>query len=392
MTGRYDFFNVGAAPSEETPYQRLGYPRNPFRSVVHVEESVTAPFYTGHIKEQLGDLQRWIQEVHEQRVMQPLSLVGTPGTGKTTILRALEAGLSAWPPTEKVAVHSVLLSDSGFARASVGAILVSGLERAMESIQVDGVPPPEDVLPLVWAMIHAPSFPEPAPGPLAAAFRKARSATGDRRRILAESISQWLRRLPLTTTRARESGLVRAIDWEGELVGVIAEVLRLARLAGVLSTFFLFVDQIEELFRPTFSELRRARILTDLRSLVDDIEEGAPVGLLLAWTPESDSTFTKKYEALVGRLRRRRIDLPLLSFEDAEPFAKVWVEALPAEPSSAKKRPKIRTLVEGAWARLHRQRELFQTNKATPRMLLTALANEVDELAGVSSAGAGSAS
>jgi hypothetical protein len=263
-------------------------------------------------------------------------------------------------------------------------MLVSGLERAMGHLPTGATATPGDVLPLVWAMIHAPSFPPGATGLVAAALSKARSAQGEQRQALAEDISQWLRRLPLTPRRARESGLARPIDWEGELVGVVAEMLRLAYRAGVLKTLFLFVDQIEELFRPTFSELRRARILTDLRSLVDDIDDGAPLGLLLSWTPESDSTFTKKYEALVGRLRRRRIDLPLLSQEDAEPFAKVWVDAAP-NPSGGppRKRQKLEKLVAAAWSRLQVQRELFSTEKATPRMLLTALADQVDRLAGV---------
>lgn len=81
------------------------------------------------------------------------------------------------------------------------------------------------------------------------------------------------------------------------------------------------------------------------------------------------STFTKKYEALVGRLRRRRIDLPLLSHGDAEPFAKVWIDALalPLESSPSKKRPKLDKLVATAWNKLNAQRELFSTEKATPR-------------------------
>ncbi|HSN97432.1 MAG TPA: hypothetical protein VLS89_04005, partial [Candidatus Nanopelagicales bacterium] len=172
-----------------------------------------------------------------------------------------------------------------------------------------------------------------------------------------------------------------------ELVNIAAEALRLAHRSGVLQTLFLFVDQIEELFRPTFSELRRARILTDLRSLVDDIDEGAPVGLLLSWTPESDSVFKRKYEALVGRLQRRQIILPLLSREDAEPFAKVWIEALPGSDRGRSTQPVLSRLVTLAWSRLQTQQELFSATKATPRQLLTALAEEVDQLAGIRPAG-----
>jgi hypothetical protein len=386
MTARYDFFvkETGA----ENAYLRIGYDRNPFRPVA--DDAARQPLYTGHIKEQLQQIQQWAREVNEKRVRQPLSIVGSLGTGKTTILRVLEVGLSAWPSTEKVFVHSVLLSDTGYARVSVGAMLISALERAMESIADDV---PSEVLAIVWAVIQADDVPGLTTGPLGMAIKKARDANGEQQRALAVDISQWLRRLPLTPTRVRESGLARPIDWEGELVGVVAELLTLAQQTGALKTFFLFVDQIEELFRPTFSELRRARILTDLRSLVDSIDDGAPIGLLLAWAPESDESLQKKYEALYARLQRRRIDLPLLTEKDAEPFAKVWVDALPGQEPK-RRRPKLDELVKGAWSRLYQQRQLMPSaqERTEPRTLLKALAEEVDERAGVRSpAGGGSA-
>jgi hypothetical protein len=270
-------------------------------------------------------------------------------------------------------------------------MLISALESAMGAIADSA---PSEVLPIVWAVILANKGPASTTGPLGAAITKARGEIGDQQRALAVDISHWLKRLPLTPARARESGLARAIDWEGELVGVVAELLTFAHQAGVLNTFFFFVDQIEELFRPTFSELRRARLLTDLRSLVDSIDEGAPIGLLLAWAPESDDSLQKKYEALYARLQRRRIDLPLLTEEHAEPFAKVWVDALSGHESRNKKyRPKLDELVKGAWSRLYNQRQLMPSaqQKTDPRTLLKALAEEVDERAGVRSPAGGSA-
>lgn len=385
MMARYEFFVKD--PGVENAYRSIGYDRNPFRPVA--DDAARQPLYTGHIKEQLQQIQKWAREVNEDRVLQPLSIVGSLGTGKTTILRVLEAALSAWPPSDKVFVHSVLLSDTGYARVSVGAMLISALERAMESI-VGNVPP--DVLAIVWAVIQADKVPGLTTGPLGSAIKKARDVNREQQRALAVDISQWLRRLPLTPARARESGLARPIDWEGELVGVVAELLTLAHQAGVLKTFFLFVDQIEELFRPTFSELRRARILTDLRSLVDSIDEGAPIGLLLAWAPESDDSLQKKYGALYARLHRRRVELPLLTEQHAGPFAKVWVDALPGKVSK-KGRPELEELVKGAWSRLYQQRQLMPSaqQQTEPRTLLKALAEEVDERAGVRSPAGGAA-
>lgn len=385
MTARYNFFLDEKGSGAENPYGRIGYDRNPFRPVGG-DAAPQQPLYTGHIKEELAEIQRWARDVHENHQMQPLSLVGSLGTGKTTILRVLKARLSAWPPSERVFVHSVLLSDTGYAHVSVGAMLMSALERAMEGIAVDA---PDEILGIVWALIQAAEIPDLTSGPLGKAIKKARGTSDERRRALAVDISQWLRRLPLSPARARESGLGRSIDWEGELVGVTAELLTLAQKAGVLRTLFLFVDQIEELFRATFSELRRARILTDLRSLVDSIDEGAPIGLLLAWAPESDTPLQKKYEALYARLQRRRLQLPLLTEEHAEPFAKVWIEALDAPPAPERaikaRRPELNAIVKGAWTRLYKQRQLMPSASqlAAPRELLRELANEVDERAGL---------
>jgi hypothetical protein len=62
-------------------------------------------------------------------IRQPLSLVGNIGAGKTRILTLLQRVLRAQPPAEKVFADRLLLSDTGFARASVGGVLISGLER-----------------------------------------------------------------------------------------------------------------------------------------------------------------------------------------------------------------------------------------------------------------------
>jgi hypothetical protein len=387
MSGQYDFFGVSTTATDN-PYERIGFSRNPFRPV-NAEGSARPPFYKAHLVTQLNDIQRWIQDVHDERNMWPFALVGSVGTGKTTILRTLELGLQSWPASKRVAVQTVLLTDTGFTRLSVGAMLVHGLEKAMDHLSAVGDQRPEDVLPIVWGTICAPRFPEQASGPLGNALKKARALDGDARVALARDISNWIRRLPMTPARMRESGLARTIDWEGELVGVVAEMLRFAYRAEVITTFFVFIDQIEELFGSTISDLRRSRILTDLRTLVDEIEVGAPIGLLLSWTPESDEKLSKKYEALASRLRRRQVDLPKLSRGDASPFAQVWIDAL-GDSSNHRNRPSAESIATRAWSELHRQRGLFDGGeKATPRDWLTALGNEVDRLAGIRETQAG---
>jgi hypothetical protein len=278
---------------------------------------------------------------------------------------------------DKLGVELMLLGDAGYKNASVGGLLIAALER----LRLPGPRPPEGVLDLVWAIANSKSFQTTSRGLLTAAFERAREKDVTQGAML---ISRWLQRTPLTPVQGQRMGLARRIDWEGELIPIAAELFSLARHCGVLSTFFFFIDQIEELFRPNFSELRRARLLTDLRGLVDEIDAGAPVGLLLAWTPDVEQQFQLKYDALFGRMKRRRVDLPQLPFEHALGFAKSWVEACRDEGGfDPRRQPPLDQVVQGAWARLKKNRMLFPGDVSTPRDCLTTLAEEIDHRAGL---------
>jgi hypothetical protein len=247
----------------------------------------------------------------------------------------------------------------------------------------------------VWAIVSAAPFPTQLRGSLAIALRHIQGKPQGERQELAAIVSRWLQRFPLTPAQASRVGLRPRIDWEGELVPVVADLLRAAVGTGMLRTLFLLIDQLEDLFTPTFSELRRARILTDLRGLVDEIEADAPVGLLLAWTPDFgtsagrprgrvETLFQSKYEALYSRMERRRVDLPLLGHEHAKPFADEWVNAAKEEPGfDPDRQPGITEVAQAAWSRLERTQGLFPGGKATPREFLASLADEVDRLAGL---------
>jgi hypothetical protein len=387
MTGLYDFFQDNAAPAAAKSYRRVGYPRNPF--LPSDGAGVGEPFYAEHIKEPLRRLTDWVRGVHAEERYLAASLIGNIGAGKTRILELLSGGIRKWPSSERAFVHSVHLSQSGYARASAGALLLGAFESGMDGVLTPTMPrcPGTGILPVVWAIVHSDVFPSKVDGQVAQALRRARDVKDSREReLLCEDISLWLRRQSLTPARVRASGLTRTIDWEGELIPILSDLLRFARACGLLKSLFLFIDQIEDLFTPSFTQVRRSRLLTDLRALVDQADDGAPVGLLLAWAPESDDTLTKKYEALSNRLRRIRIELPLLTRDHAPGFAKVWVDAMESEPGfDLQKQPRIDELAGDAWSRLRKQGVLLQPDRATPRELLRALAEEVDLRAGVNS-------
>jgi hypothetical protein len=394
MTDVLDFLGIEGVPPAADSYRALGYSRNPFRPSAEAEAAGMTPFYTGHILEELKRVLGWIKDVHRLGVRQPMALVGNIGAGKSRILSWLRNHLSSLPADERVWTDVVLLSETGYGRASVGGFLVAALERMSSPDR----PPLLDILPLVWSVVTVPEFVARPRGPLGAALRQAWGSQGSERSERARLISRWLQRSPLTPSEANRIGLHRRIDWEGELIRTAAEFLRLACDLGVLKTLFLFVDQLEDLFGSSFSDLRRARILSDLRSLVDEIDAGAPIGLMLAWTPDFtegglagrrrsvEVEFREKYEALFGRMQRRRVDLPLLTLQYAEPFASEWVQSVGAEAGWDRERqPPVADVALAAWSALERSRALLpgDPRRATPRQLLTALGDEVDRRAGL---------
>lgn len=396
MSDVFDIFKDNIVENAESAYERLGYPRNPFRASGDEQVNSFGPFYAGHIQTQVDGIKLWIQDVHSGRSRTALSIVGNIGAGKTRILQYLRRSLLSSPPKEKIACELVLLSETGYSRASVGGMLVAALERmALPSSETL----PDGVLPIVWGIVTSSIALSDVHGTLAGALQRTQNEHGEKRKEYARLISRWLQRSPLTASEANTVGLHRKLDWEGELIGIVAELIRIAAAVGVLRTFFLFVDQLEDLFRPTFSELRRSRILTDLRGLVDEIDKGTPIGLILSWSPdvsaaanrqarnEVELRFQSSYDALYSRMQRRRVVLPLLSLENATPFTLEWIEAAKNEVGfDEAKQPKPYELATKAWADLERGRKLYPGGKgvATPRDLLTALADEVDRRAGIS--------
>jgi hypothetical protein len=394
MSDSLSIFGSSEPEQANNPYRTLGYPRNPFRAQAGESLEGSIPLYDEHIRQQLADIDHWLVDVHQRQVRDPLSVVGGIGTGKTHLLRLMRQRLdAAASPRQRVAADLLLLGDAGYSRASIGQLLVLALER-MRLPWVASVP--EGVFPLLWGILSTDYPPRPSafPSRLAPTLHHIRTVSAAEKEQRARLVTRWLQRAQLSETEARRVGLSRRIDWEGELIPVVAELFALGRAAGVLDTFFLLIDQLEELFRPVFTELRRSRLLTDLRGLVDYIDSGAPIGLALAWTPdfhqpistnepgEVEQAFQQKYEALFSRLQRRRITLPLLAQEHAEPFSRRWIDSLKGQEGfESARQPNPTELVGTAWKHLRSKKQLYPGERATPRDLLAILADEVDRRA-----------
>lgn len=387
MSDLFDIIHTSGTAAEN-PYSKIGFTRNPFRAPDPGE--APPPLYSGHIEAELQQIRQWLKSVHVDNVRQPLSLVGTIGSGKTALLAAVERSIRAWPADQRAEVFRFNLPDIGMSRPNLGALLISAIERM-------GVPAvsvaPDQSLRVVWGIVQS-SEPLDGSGRLTPVFNRIRGASGEEKAELARLLSRWLERSPLTPAQANRLGLHRRIDWEGEVVAVAGELLRMAARCRVIKTVFLLVDQLEDLFTSNVTALRRARILTDLRGLIDEIDAGAPIGLVLSWSPdvragvkpegEVEAQLQRQYEALFSRMERVRVNIPFLSRDRAAPFAEEWLKPARAESGAdPTKQPDARALAEAAWSSLRSENALFPGDKITPREFLTHLSREVDRRAGI---------
>ena len=375
MTDKFDIFGLSSSTTKEDRYHRCGLPQNPFKT----QNDNQGPIFPEHIKDQLREITEWLRDNETNNTPTPLTIQGSIGTGKSRILRYIESHLQSWPSTDKTFVVYTSLTSQGHAKASIGGLLLAGIEDL--TISGPGISDRKwpDAIPFVSAIATASKEIEPFDA-FSRALVRAQRAKGKAQVKLVQHISTWLRRQPLTPARMREAGLSRTLDWEGQLLPVLDTLLRCARSVGVLSHLYVLLDQLEDLFRKTFTPLRRSRLLTDLRALVDLIDQGAPIGLMLAITPDDYTSLGSKYSALASRLDRRKILLPALEQRHAAPFAQCWIDTLEGKPGwDPKKQPSAEELAKHAWQQLASDKGLLPSGDATPRDLLIALCRAVEE-------------
>ena len=163
----------------------------------------------------------------------------------------------------------------------------------------------------------------------------ARNATDASRLTLL--LSSWLARRNLTPGQLESLGLGGKLEGEGQAVRAFAHVCRFAKSAMDFRVWFLFVDQMEDLWRrDVTTALRRTRFLTDLRTLIDEALEGCPVAITLAWNTEVLIGGSRVAEDIEERLRRdylalfsrisNVVHISTLPRKDLLPFAKAYIE------------------------------------------------------------------
>jgi hypothetical protein len=374
-------FSIGVRPSTHTPnrYSSFGLSRNPF-PLIGTELDGPAPFFDQHLGKEVQRINQVLADMKTGKDRAPLAISGSVGEGKSRVLRALAEVLAA--PDSGCVAATARLSNAGFGRASVGLLLLK-MSQDLNFAHLGQVP--NDVNPLVWAAVC--NFPRNQ-AQFAGRYRPhlqllRQVAEGkETAEVAGVLLTKWLQREDLRLADQRK-GFARKLDTEGELIVVVADLARAAVDAKV-SAVFLLIDQLEDLFPGAFTELRRARLLTDLRALFDEITEGAPLGLVVTMTPDVMDRLREPYAALHRRLDQNRIRLPLLRREHAAPFAVLWLSSArqggaadPVDDNAL-----ARTWANGAWDTLKARGELRGSGEAAPSTLLKALHEQVELAAG----------
>src|SRR3569832_957635 len=140
-------------------------------------------------------------------------------------------------------------------------------------------------------------------------------------------MANWLMRVAVSPAQRTKLGVSGPLESEGAAIRATADLIRLGNACQTLQVWFVLIDQLEDLWRTTaITPGRRARFLTDLRLLIDQGLEGAPVALLLAGnstTMGGDPNRDPLYEEYAALWRRmgNPVQIPGLRAEDIWPFA-----------------------------------------------------------------------
>lgn len=376
------------AQAAENPFARFGLERNPF-PISGIESGV---LYTDHMQNEVGRVNTWISEMGQaDNEFGPLAISGSLGAGKTHLLRTLERGLRL---NEKTPVLRKPLTEEGMTRIVLANLILQHTPFSDLEDQ-EGEPATRLLQRIVEALRNSvfaldEILPDGSGSPLRNPLRiLQQSSDGDPRKVLW--LSRWMRREYTTPTQRAKLGLSGVLESEGQAIRAIGDLLRLARRADIVHVWFVMIDQLEELWRPgVITPSRRARFLTDVRLLVDQALEGAPIAVLLAWNTYAspspwgniDKQIQRDYLALWQRLGKPA-DLPLLSKSNIWPFAEAYLShaGVAADAAEAKK-SLYDSLYQQASSVLSSLQEEDDEDGFAPRQVLYEWRERAKEIAG----------
>lgn len=360
-----DLFQLPAASGQAgtaEPFSKFGLDGNPFPAL----GLGSGVFYNEHMKAEQERVNEWLARVGQAAPdstgrasgVPPLAIFGSLGVGKTHLLVTLQRGLAKNPKTP---VLRKGLTDEGATRLTVASLFLRYLPFSGQ----DDEPGSQLLREIVRATARSEADRARILGELDAGSAL-RVPLGALLRPDADPdavvwVSRWLRREYTTPLQRAKLGIAGILDTEGQAVRAVADLLRLARAAGLIRVWFVMIDQLEELWREgVVTPSRRARFLTDLRMLIDMAHEGAPIAVLLAWnTTTADSTIIanvgqqiqKDYLALWQRLGPP-VDMRPLRADDVWPFAEEYLKEKGVTEAAGQPRARLHGLLKAETPRV----------------------------------------
>jgi hypothetical protein len=289
--------------------------------------------YTAHLTDgQIEDINQWLGETltPEQSQWRPLAIKGSIGVGKTHWLQSIERlvlrRIEEHGLEESIHISRHPLTGAGMAKLNLGSLLHEGLSSS------------DIVARSLRAYRAGPTAHISTSSPLHAPLSKLRNAQEQDVDELIDLFDSWLQRSKLSPTKLARLGVHDHLETEGQWVRAQAHVCKLAAQVSGFQVWIVLLDQLEDLWRrDVTTPLRRARFLSDLRTLIDEAYEGAPIAVAMAWNtaaagdtkapPDVERQLRKDYQALFTRIHGDRvISFPRLPREHALPFARAYVE------------------------------------------------------------------
>lgn len=327
-----------------SPWLQHGMTANPFPP----SGVATDVDYDEHQPEVVERVNSWLGRTvnRDTRSWSPLAVSGSIGVGKTHVLRKIERACREYRDAQglgaKLMVSSHTLTSAGMKSLMLSNLLLEGLSQPLPNPPAI---PPESALPFVALLVEeirdrgvGDALDQlPQPSPIHPLFRRILEAKTDEEAWeLAGLASAWISRRTISAAGMERLGVPGKLDSEGQAIRAFAHLCRLGQSLLGFRVWLVLIDQLEDLWRRDLTTpLRRTRFLTDLRTLIDEALEGAPVALTLAWNTEItvggarisediESRLRHDYVALFSRVRDV-VRVPTLPAEHALPFALAYV-------------------------------------------------------------------
>lgn len=329
-------------------------------SLVNVEGIATSVDYNEHQIDEIHRISAWLDEkmMDDKQQFGPLLIKGSIGVGKTHVLRRIErvvteTGARLAPGKMGASYHTI--TGLGAKNLTLSLLILEALRTAPAGTDdsSQGVE-----LPLVGEIYRALRESDgtsslnalPRTSPLRAPFGKIVNTPpdSDTRTQREHDVTSWLTRRDVPKATLARIGVSGRLEGEGEAIRAYTHLFRLAREVLQFHAWIMLIDQVEDLWRSSeITPVKRARFLTDLRTLVDECLEGAPIPVILAWNTQViapgrveetqvEDKFQAEYRSLYSRLPHP-IDLPMLPIQEhAYEFAQLYVEAADGSAKKAK--------------------------------------------------------